>query len=321
MILLRIITISRQEGSLGEEIAGLLAEKLGVKLIARDETVMEWMREVAGAYQLRMLKESPKFYLNATGQGGTFKDYLENRLKSAAAETPSVILGLGAQIIFSGHPETVNIRTIASNETRRRRIALKYGLPEKDADNMLTMSDSKHKRYISTLYGKDWSDPLLYQITMNTDGLDAEECADAIFRMLTSEGGQFGTRKEHLPGIMEHAAAKEQTSQSIFKHPAEMEFARILDMYSIEWQYEPRTFPVEWDAEGNVTMAFSPDFYLIKFDTYIEITTMEQKYVTTKNKKVRLLKELYPDINIKIVYKKDFYTLLKRFSTNKGDDT
>jgi hypothetical protein len=105
-----------------------------------------------------------------------------------------------------------------------------------------------------------------------------------------------------------------------FKHPAEEEFASILDMYGIEWQYEPRTFPVQWDAEGNVTMAFSPDFYLTKFDTYIEITTMDQKYVTTKNKKVKRLRELYPGININIVYKKDFHTLLKRFGFSGEDE-
>ncbi len=105
-----------------------------------------------------------------------------------------------------------------------------------------------------------------------------------------------------------------------FKHPAEEEFANILNMYAIEWEYEPKTFPVQWDAEGNVTMAFSPDFYLTKFDTYIEITTMEQKYVTTKNKKVKRLRELYPGINITIVYKKDFQTLLNRFGFSGKDE-
>ena len=67
-------------------------------------------------------------------------------------------------------------------------------------------------------------------------------------------------------------------------------------------------------------MAISPDFFLPRFNTYIEITTMDQKYVTTKNKKVKLLKELYPDININIVYKKDFYSLLERFGFSGVDE-
>jgi len=129
----------------------------------------------------------------------------------------------------------------------------------------------------------------------------------------------------HLSEIKKAAAVNpiypdynEDTKPHSFKHPSEEEFSKILDMYNIRWEYEPRTFPIEWDAEGNIKKAFSPDFYLPDFDTYIEITTMEQKYVTEKNKKVRLLKELYPGTNINIVFKNDFYTLLKRFGLRQG---
>ncbi len=83
-------------------------------------------------------------------------------------------------------------------------------------------------------------------------------------------------------------------------------------MHHIQWEYEPRTFPVQWDTEGNVTQAFAPDFYLPRFDTYIELTTMDQKYVSQKKKKVRMLQKLYPDININIVFKNDFYHLAER---------
>ena len=84
-------------------------------------------------------------------------------------------------------------------------------------------------------------------------------------------------------------------------------------MYHIDWIYEPHPFPIEWDAEGNVTQAFSPDFFLPRFKTYLELTTMNQKYVTEKNKKARRLKELYPDIQVRIVYKIDFESLIERF--------
>ena len=59
--------------------------------------------------------------------------------------------------------------------------------------------------------------------------------------------------------------------------------------------------------------SFTPDFYLPDFDLYIELTTMSQKLVTKKNRKVRRLKELYPEVNIKIFYQKDFRALLARF--------
>jgi len=98
-----------------------------------------------------------------------------------------------------------------------------------------------------------------------------------------------------------------------FAHASERMAAQILDYYRIAWQYEPTSFPIEWDGAGNPISYFTPDFYLVEFDTYIELTTMSQKLVTKKNRKVRRLKELYPDVNIKIFYQKDFRHLLARF--------
>ncbi len=98
-----------------------------------------------------------------------------------------------------------------------------------------------------------------------------------------------------------------------FAHASERVAAEILDAYGVRWQYEPNTFPIDWDASGKVIRSFSPDFYLPDFDLYIELTTMNQKLVTKKNRKVRRLKELYPEINIRIFYQKDFRRLLARF--------
>src|SRR5512137_796372 len=98
-----------------------------------------------------------------------------------------------------------------------------------------------------------------------------------------------------------------------FAHASERVAAEILDYYGVAWEYEPTSFPLEWDAKGQVISWFTPDFYLPDFDLYIELTTMSQKLVTKKNRKVRRLKELHPEINIKILYQKDFRRLLQRF--------
>ncbi len=98
-----------------------------------------------------------------------------------------------------------------------------------------------------------------------------------------------------------------------FAHASERVAAEILDYYHVQWEYEPTSFPLEWDAKGNVISWFTPDFYLPDFDLYIELTTMSQKLVTKKNRKVRRLKELYPDVNIKIFYQKDFRNLLLKY--------
>lgn len=98
-----------------------------------------------------------------------------------------------------------------------------------------------------------------------------------------------------------------------FAHPSEEEFARVLDFYRVEWQYEPTTFPLEWDEKGNVTLAFTPDFYIPAWDLYVELTTMKQSLVNRKNRKIRRLRELYPNVRIKTFYGRDFERLLRKF--------
>ncbi|MEW6731191.1 MAG: hypothetical protein AB1489_07630 [Acidobacteriota bacterium] len=101
---------------------------------------------------------------------------------------------------------------------------------------------------------------------------------------------------------------------TVFAHESEREFAKILDFYQIEWHYEPRTFALRWDEQGNVIESFTPDFYLPEQDQYIELTTLKQELVTKKNRKVRLLKTLYPEVNIKIMYGKDYKQLLAKYA-------
>ena len=87
----------------------------------------------------------------------------------------------------------------------------------------------------------------------------------------------------------------------------------MLDFYGILWEYEPRTFVLERDREGNTVQAFTPDFYLPAYDEYIEITTLNQKLVTKKNRKVRRLREMYPDVHCKIFYQRDYLSLVQKY--------
>ena len=70
---------------------------------------------------------------------------------------------------------------------------------------------------------------------------------------------------------------------------------------------------LERDREGNPAQAFSPDFYLPAYDLYIEITTLNQKLVTKKNRKARRLVELHPEIKIKVLYQRDYLQLLVKY--------
>jgi hypoxanthine phosphoribosyltransferase len=98
-----------------------------------------------------------------------------------------------------------------------------------------------------------------------------------------------------------------------FAHPAEAIFARILDFYGIAWQYEPRSFPLQWDEQGNVTEAFRPDFYLPQQDLYVELTTLRPRLSTYKNRRMRRMKELYPEVNIKLFKRREMRDLMVKY--------
>jgi hypoxanthine phosphoribosyltransferase len=98
-----------------------------------------------------------------------------------------------------------------------------------------------------------------------------------------------------------------------FANAAELECAKVLDYYNVPWEYEPRTFVLEEDAEGRVLEAFTPDFYLPEQKLYLEITMMKQSLVTRKNRKLRKLRARYPDVNVKLFYRRDIARLAERF--------
>ncbi|NNC76122.1 MAG: hypothetical protein HKN93_11510 [Acidimicrobiia bacterium] len=65
---------------------------------------------------------------------------------------------------------------------------------------------------------------------------------------------------------------------------------------------------------------FRPDFFLPDEAQFIEITTMNQKLVTKKNRKVRKLRELYPDVRCKIFYQRDYLHLLVKYGLEEPED-
>ncbi len=98
-----------------------------------------------------------------------------------------------------------------------------------------------------------------------------------------------------------------------FAHASEAEMARILDFYAVRWEYEPRTFPILWNLSGDVVESFAPDFFLPDLELYLEITTLRQRLVRKKNRKLRRLRELYPDLRVKLFYARDFRALMLKY--------
>jgi hypoxanthine phosphoribosyltransferase len=99
----------------------------------------------------------------------------------------------------------------------------------------------------------------------------------------------------------------------VFAHPIEAEFARILDFYRVRWQYEPKTFPLEWGPDGLVKLCFTPDFYLPAQNLFVELTTLNPRLMHRKNRKVRKLRELYPEVRVKLFSLRDVRALMLKY--------
>lgn len=109
-----------------------------------------------------------------------------------------------------------------------------------------------------------------------------------------------------------------------FAHNAERQLARLFDFYAVRWAYEPHTFVLERSGDGRPSAAFSPDFWLPDHDRYLEVTTLDQRLVTRKNRKLRRLRELHPGIDVALIYQRDYRHLLAKYGLEppeQDDDT
>ena len=125
-----------------------------------------------------------------------------------------------------------------------------------------------------------------------------------------------GTPRDEGSPTGERESADEPRSavdDTRFAHASEAEMARILDFYQVRWEYEPTTFPILWNLDGDVVESFAPDFYLPDLEVFLEMTTLKQRLVRKKNRKLRRLRELYPGIRIKLFYARDFRAMMLKY--------
>lgn len=300
-----IVTISREVESLGDEIALRLSKKLGLEVIDRERWVSvleEWRPGFPTEPPLD--DQAQREWMTAV------RSFLQERAEKRAF----VLLGRGGQRILEGLDSVFHLLVVAPTEVRLRRIMEKYNQDEVTAARILAEQDLQRERFLLRHFGIDWKNPLYYHLTLNTGSYQVEEACHLIMEAMKKVADRMV-----IPGKQESLFEEKNFLKEavVFSHPSEEEFARILDFYNIRWLYEPRTFPLAWDSEGNVVEAFAPDFYLPDFDLFIELTTQKQKLTWKKNKKVRRLKELYPEVKIKLIYARDYQHIVRKFGGSK----
>lgn len=315
-----IITISREPGTLGEEVGARLAGFLGYMLVDRACLAQFWQemnldeanqQSAGAAYAGDDFAKTP--------EGDAFLGLLPDILAHLAEDHDLVVIGRGGQGLFRDRPGTLHVRFVASREFRVRVVQSHVGLSARQARRHVMELEARRSRYVRMAYRLNWADPSLYDLTLRTDRLSIDQALNVIVAAVDEMKLQQVPRRLIVESLLPEA--EERRSGEPFANDTEREFARFLDFYRIPYQYEPRTFPLELDEQGSVLEAFTPDFYLPEQDLFIELTTMKQSLVTRKNRKVRKLRQLFPEVNIRIFYQKDFYNLLAKYGllTNSSE--
>jgi cytidylate kinase len=309
-----IITIARQAESSGETVAEGVAKQLGMALVDRPRLERLVLEHGLSGQELDESDETQAGAV-ASSTSQVHVDYVHAVLLDLAGQEDLVLVGRGGQFLFRDCPRSLHVKVTAGLEARCRALRHVQTLSDAEAEVWLVEVDRQRSEWIRRQYDSDWEDPAHYDLIVRSDRLSVEGAIQVICG--AAEAVELlGHRAEVAAWIerrgAEVAADRRETTTG-FVHPSEAEFARVLDFYRIRWHYEPKSFALAWDQAGHVTEAFTPDFYLPDLDLYLELTTLKQSLVTDKNRKIRKFRELYPDIQLKVFYGRDFRSLVQKY--------
>ena len=306
-----VVTVSGEPGCRTREVAQLAAQRLGFTHLSA-ERVESMLEEEFGSESV----------LNSK----SWADMAASLLLRAATESHLVIGVDGAERIFRDFPALLRVRVVAPLQRRIGNIMLDDGLERGPARQQLAMREKAAAAARRTRFGRATAAPESFDVIVNAEAMDGQQLARYISLAVEVKGireygrlskaaeaqQQFQLRFQlSREGI--HPKGRADLRRAQFSHPSEEIFANLLDFYRIDWEYEPKSFPIAWDEQGRVLESFTPDFYLPESNRYVELTTMKQSLVTKKNRKIRLLREIYPHIQIQVFYQKDLQDLIFKY--------
>jgi cytidylate kinase len=306
-----LIAVSGHPGCRFEEVARITAQRLQFELLTQSRL------------QYLIAEE---FGADTTIPDKAYPSLVTSILARVATEHHLVFCALGGELQARHFPGMLRAHVVAPENARIGNLMVDSRLERAAARQLLQEMEAAERADRKAKFGKSKVTADVFDLVVNAETLSTEQIAELIGAAVAAaalrERGYLSAAAEaQLQFQMRMKLArfgiappdKVSLRKKIFANPSEEMFANLLDFYRIAWEYEPRSFPVQWDRDGRVLEAFTPDFYLPEFDLYIELTTMKQAHVTRKNRKVRLLRELYPQINIQVFYQKDFENLIFKY--------
>lgn len=309
--LMAFLSVSGEPGCRHDELARIAAQRLSCELVT-ESRLTETIASEFGAPNGIPDKAWPHLAASILAKLG--------------AQQHLVVSSVGSEMLFRNLPGVLRVHVVAPEARRLGNLMVDRRLERAEAKELLRQLETEQAMFRKRRFGRAGGRLQSYDLVMNGEALATEQMADVLEAAVKSKGLleagtlslaaeaqiQFQVRlKLARYGIVPPDRVRLERKE--FGHPSEQVFANLLDFYRIAWDYEPRSFALQWDKDGKVLEAFTPDFYLPEFDLYVELTTMKQANVTKKNRKIRLLRAIYPHVNIQVFYQKDVQDLVLKY--------
>ncbi|GAB4556859.1 MAG: cytidylate kinase-like family protein [Anaerolineae bacterium] len=175
------ITISRQMGSLGSQIARMLGERLGYRVVWREVINQAAIRAGVPEVALATIDELGLLQLRPTAKARrAYHQAIQQIMDELAAEGNVVIVGRAGQVVLRDRPQVLHVRITAPAELRAKRVAEAQGITMEQARAQIEASDRTRRAYLRRYYHVNWDDPELYDLVINTARLSPECAVDII---------------------------------------------------------------------------------------------------------------------------------------------
>ena len=306
-----LIAVSGHPGCRFEEVARLAAQRLGFELLTQARIQSLTDQEFGGG---------------AAVPDKAYPLLVTAVLARLATEHHLVYCAIGGEVQARHFPGMLRAHVVAPEAVRIGNLMLDRRLEREAARKLLLELEAAERTARRARFGKMRATADLFDLVLSAESLSTEQMAELVEtaahslglreRGFLSAAAEVQLQFQMRLRLARHGIVppdKITIRNRMFANASEEMFANLLDFYRIAWEYEPRSFPVQMSRDGKVQESFTPDFYLPEFDLYLELTTMKQSLVTKKNRKVRLLRELYPDLNIQVFYQKDFENLIFKY--------
>jgi len=176
-----IITVSRQYGSLGKEIAERLASELGYKFL--DKKSLESQYGKFGIPDVSFEKydeKSPGFFEYFKSGKDRYLRYLKTTVFENSKDGNCVICGRGSQLILKNIPGVLHIRIVSSMESRIKHVSETLKCDPKSAEKIIQHNDKDRSGFHKFFFEHNWKDLSLYDLVINTDNISIDSTVETI---------------------------------------------------------------------------------------------------------------------------------------------